>query len=308
MSLDINGQKCVVCSAYLFSEDDVVYCPVCGAPHHRDCYKSIGHCGAEDAHGTEKQYKRIEIKETKPEGKKPFGEALPCCRRCGKAAEEGAKFCPHCGLPFEEIPPFADFGPFGKVVEIKDDEQIEEGVTALDAAKTVMVNPLRYIPKFLQLKSGRKKSWNWAAFLLPHAWFAYRKMYMPAVVSGVFVLISELFSLPLSASISQLPMPEKQLSYIEYAEYLAENIVNIDAVAILLAAIGLLIGGAVRIISGIYGDFIYKNSVVDAVRKIRDSSDKPELAKKLSGTSFFGFSIAFFGTTILMDIISIFIL
>lgn len=307
MSLDINGQKCVVCSAYLFSEDDVVYCPVCGAPHHRDCYNSIGHCGAEDTHGTEKQYKRIEIKETKEENK-PFGEALPCCRRCGKAAEEGAKFCPHCGLPFEEIPPFADFGPFGKVVEIKDDEQIDEGVTALDAAKTVIVNPLRYIPKFLQLKGGRKKSWNWAAFLLPHAWFAYRKMYLPAAVSGIFILISELFSLPLSASLALLPMPEQQLSYMEYAMYLTENMASIDTLALLLATVGLAIGVAVRIISGIYGDFIYKNSVVGAVRKIRDSEDKPELAKKLSGTSFFGFMIAFFGETLLMDLISILIL
>ena len=43
MSQNENKISCAVCNAYLFEEDDVVYCPVCGAPHHRECYNSIGH-------------------------------------------------------------------------------------------------------------------------------------------------------------------------------------------------------------------------------------------------------------------------
>ena len=66
MSLDTKNQKCAVCSAYLFDEDDVVYCPVCGAPHHRECYLSIGKCGLEEFHGTEKEYKKPEEPETPP--------------------------------------------------------------------------------------------------------------------------------------------------------------------------------------------------------------------------------------------------
>ena len=53
MSENKTKLTCSVCHAYLFDDDDVVYCPVCGAPHHRDCYKSIGHCAFEEAHGTE---------------------------------------------------------------------------------------------------------------------------------------------------------------------------------------------------------------------------------------------------------------
>lgn len=305
MSFEEKTQKCVVCSAYLFAEDDTVYCPVCGAPHHRDCYNSIGHCGMEEAHGSENQYKKITIN---TEEKKPFEDALPCCRGCGKAVEKGAKFCPHCGLPLDGIPPFSDFLPGAKIIEIKDDEKIDEGVTVLDAAKTVSINPFRYIPKFLQLKDGKKTSWNWAAFLLPHAWFAYRKMYMPAAVSGVFVLISQIFGLPLSSVIAGLPMPEQKMTYMEYAYYISSNLGEIDTLAIVLALIGVVIALAVRIVSALYGDFIYKNSVVSAVRKIRESEDKPELAAKLSGTSFLGFSIAFFSVTIIYDLISIFIL
>lgn len=308
MSLDVTGQKCVVCSAYLFPDDDVVFCPQCGAPHHRECYKSVGHCGLEDKHGTENQYKKIEIKADGKVEEKPFPDSQPACRGCRKVLEKDAKFCPYCGLPTDSIPPFSDISPYGKVVEIKDDEPIDEGVTALDAAKTVVLNPLRYIPKFLNLRDKNKKSWNWAAFLLPHAWFAYRKMYLPAVVSGIFILISQLFSLPLSAAIAQLPTPEQQMTYMEYAYYLAENATELGFLPLLLSFIGLSVGIVVRIICGIYGDWIYKNSVVSAVRKIREAEEGADVSKKLSGVSFFAFTIAFFGVTVVYDIIAMFLI
>ena len=41
MSIRTEEEQCVVCHAYLFSDDDVVYCPECGAPHHRECYNGI---------------------------------------------------------------------------------------------------------------------------------------------------------------------------------------------------------------------------------------------------------------------------
>ena len=63
MGVTVEGQKCPVCDAYLFDNDDVVFCPECGAPHHRECYHSIGHCAFESTHGTEQQYKRIPIPE-----------------------------------------------------------------------------------------------------------------------------------------------------------------------------------------------------------------------------------------------------
>ena len=56
MSLKIEGCSCARCKAYLFSEDDIVYCPVCGAPHHRECYNALGHCALEELHGTENEY------------------------------------------------------------------------------------------------------------------------------------------------------------------------------------------------------------------------------------------------------------
>ena len=53
MSLNDKGSSCVRCHAYIFPEDDIVYCPICGAPHHRECYNTLGHCALEELHGTE---------------------------------------------------------------------------------------------------------------------------------------------------------------------------------------------------------------------------------------------------------------
>ena len=63
MSLKTEGVTCVRCHAYLFDDDDIVYCPVCGAPHHRDCYNELGHCALEEFHGTDKQYDKIKAAE-----------------------------------------------------------------------------------------------------------------------------------------------------------------------------------------------------------------------------------------------------
>ena len=63
MSLNTEGVSCVRCHAYLFPEDDIVYCPVCGAPHHRECYNQLGHCALEEFHGTDRQYDKVKARE-----------------------------------------------------------------------------------------------------------------------------------------------------------------------------------------------------------------------------------------------------
>lgn len=43
--------SCPVCHQPFKADDDVVVCPVCGAPHHRECYRKEGHCAYADTHG-----------------------------------------------------------------------------------------------------------------------------------------------------------------------------------------------------------------------------------------------------------------
>lgn len=309
MSLNTKNQKCAVCSAYLFEEDDIVYCPTCGAPHHRDCYNSIGKCGLEEFHGTDKEYRREEEVKEPEEPKAPTPPVMPVakyCHGCGMSIEEGADHCTNCGLPVRQgFSPLAEnnFKPIDK------DAVIDEGVTAEDAAQIVRANAFRYIPKFLSLNRERKNSWNWAAFLLPHAWFAFRKMYKESIITTILMIASAIMSFPFSIAVAQLPLPESSVTnYLQLAEYYAGLLNEIGLVPLALSFLGLSIGVAVRIISGIYGDYIYKQRVVISARLIKKAEDVEEAKRKYSSTSFIGFIIAVLAYELIPSALSLFLL
>ena len=46
--MNYQGVCCPVCGKPFQEGDDIVVCPECGAPHHRECYKSLGHCALQD--------------------------------------------------------------------------------------------------------------------------------------------------------------------------------------------------------------------------------------------------------------------
>ena len=311
MSANINQQKCVVCSAYLFEEDDVIYCPTCGAPHHRDCYNYVGKCALDDLHGTDKQYKKARPSN---QDKKAENNIIPpsktkTCRGCMKAYPSDARFCPYCGLPSENFSPYLRVNPFGKQAEIKDDTEIEEGITALEAAKVVTVNTIRYIPKFLSLKKDKKSSWNWAAFLMPHAWLAYRKMYKQAIVAAALILISLLFSLPFNLSKAQLPMPEQELKgTLELSAHYAEHLSEIGIVPTALAAFGSFLQIAISLFYGIMGDWIYRDHVIQTVKQIRKSNLDETASAKLRGLSTIGFCVALFSVNLLYEVLALFLI
>ena len=48
-----SNYKCPVCNNQFTEDDDVVVCPDCGTPHHRECWINKGHCANEALHGTE---------------------------------------------------------------------------------------------------------------------------------------------------------------------------------------------------------------------------------------------------------------
>ena len=43
---------CQVCQKEFQKGDDIVVCPECGTPVHRECWKQLGHCVNEYRHGT----------------------------------------------------------------------------------------------------------------------------------------------------------------------------------------------------------------------------------------------------------------
>lgn len=48
--MNYTNEQCPVCKKIFTDSDDVVVCPECGTPHHRQCYKNNGGCANENKH------------------------------------------------------------------------------------------------------------------------------------------------------------------------------------------------------------------------------------------------------------------
>lgn len=99
--MDYKGIKCPVCEIPFKEGDDVVVCPECGAPYHRDCYKKEGHCVF-----TEKHEKGEAWEAPAPPEQPDFSAEIKDqeCPVCGTLNAKSAIFCNRCGSPLSGEP------------------------------------------------------------------------------------------------------------------------------------------------------------------------------------------------------------
>lgn len=270
------GQACPVCGEHFGENDDVVACPVCGAPHHRECWKREGHCHFAADHGTERQWAK--------EKSVPKTESAPtrACPNCGSKNPEFAEFCSHCGREMESAdwhsaytpphqvhqytpptyghgtsfrPPFGD--PFGGVPRT---ERIED-VSVETVAQIVGQNSAYYLPRFFQMtRSGKKASWNWAAFLFPYNWLLYRKNILWGVLCFVFATVLEVFSSFAAWRVQNVA-----------THPLSTETLQLYACIVLIAATATL---ALSLCLGFFGNYLYLQQVLRKARKLQED---PEL-------------------------------
>ncbi len=252
------NKTCALCHAYLFEEDDVVYCPVCGAPHHRECYNSIGHCALEDTHGTENQYDLLKQKTNNQQETQP------------QQPQQTANNKSEHYIPGDEI--FQNLPPLDFLGGVPADHIIEDGVTAKEARNFVISNTTRYIPKFAYINKKYKSSWNWMAFFFPHAWLLSRKMYKSGFIMTFFMLISKLLLIPFSNNLEVLGY-EDTFNYAESIEFFNNNIKEINITAALVAFAGVVLYFGIKIIMAIYGDYIYRQHTISKIKEIKQNSD-----------------------------------
>lgn len=257
--------SCAYCHSYLFEDDDVVYCPECGAPHHRECYNQIGHCGLENFHGTENQYDKLKRKqEEKPKTEKqPKNEPTPVNSPFGNTV-------------------YIDF--LGGVPK---DYKLDKDVTADEAKNFVFSNTMRYIPKFARLSKKNKASWNFMAFIFPSGWLFSRKMYKSGIIVAIFEIISSLLELPFSFAVQQSGFTTFDMQSVN------EIVANISPEIIACAMIGFWFNIIIRLICAILGDYWYKKHTITTIRQIKNSNNDIEYDfRKKGGVNFILFVTA----------------
>lgn len=302
MSLKIEGRKCVVCQSYLFDDDDIVFCPECGAPHHRDCYDAVGHCNLEHLHGTAEQYRAEDEAKNEEEDVQTANWEKRLCYRCGREiTQQNAQFCPFCSAPVQNIPFNLD-----PQINLGLNDELEDGVSAKEAAQMVAMNTVRYIPKFKKLSKGKKVSWNWAAFLLPHGWFAFRKMYLISALVAALSIAASIMSLPAGEAIEHIVTDN--LVGIELMQALTNGLLNAGPIAIAFAAASGLLNLAVRIFSALFADYAYKKRVIENCKILKQSEeDKEYELRRLGGVNILAFFIVIMASNLLVNFLVVII-
>lgn len=325
MSQQNDRIKCVVCNAYLFEDDDTVYCPECGAPHHRDCYSSIGHCHLEAYHSTEQSYDKLQKKQSEAQQNQtqtendrlnisqdePDADEVKC-GMCCHCYDKELRGCPKCGTVNFTLHGGAPYDLLGGVPGELD---IGDGVTADEAKRFVISNTQRYIPKFAAMNLGTKASWNWFAFFFPAVWLLSRKMYKNGIIVSVLSIVFTLFTLPFQRVLQYIDLPAdivENASVFEYyravAESISENMPQIGIAVIISAFIGAVLSLVIKFFIAIKGDYMYKKHTIESIKTLRkESLDIDDDYRRLGGISVIAMLIGFFATQYLPSIIMMFI-
>lgn len=296
--------KCAICGGYLFSDDDIVHCPECGAPHHRDCYATVGHCGKLGQHG----------KEIVEDSAEPETEQKIKCPRCGKELPHDIKFCPFCAKSFteektNEEQDFVSFGPGGIKIDPYggvDKESEIDGVKVKTLARFISFTPNRILPKFKKFyETGKRISWNWMGFISPFSHAFFRKMngafftYLLLEITA-YVLITPFYNLFLNANLP-VNYTTKQLT-----EFIANNADKfLDPAAILMATLGYLLLLGIRIYAGLFNDWHYMRHAVNKVKEIKKNTefDEQELLRKKGGVRPFSSLLLLISSTYFSSVI-----
>ena len=213
------GNHCPVCEQAFTDTDDIVVCPDCGTPYHRDCWKKVGACMHRSEHAAGFEWQP----EIGPEAVKAAHEAT--CPNCGTRNTPGAARCSHCGCPLprsdadnadaakpeEQVPIYARVpsavnnsraapGPHIETYsadreggiyrrEIGPEDTID-GIKAKDWAAYVGRSPMYYLMQFFRMSiTKRKVAVCLSAFLFGPAYLLYRKMWKEGLLTAVLTIV-----------------------------------------------------------------------------------------------------------------------
>lgn len=317
--LDYTGVKCPVCEVPFKKDDDIVVCPECGAPYHRECYHQAGKCVFDELHAQGKEWQPPEP----PKAPDPSAEIKDReCPVCGTLNAHSSLFCARCGsslvgepqtynntppkssTPPPSYTPYANqrfsgvpfaYDPMGGVSPT---EPIGDNVAFGDVSKAVKQNTAYYMPVFRYIKQTGRNKFNFAAFLFSGAWMLYRRQYkLGGIVTGIMLLLQAAFQalcwLVFYPTIDALAL---QAGYESSLYLTADQMLSVISLAqqdsitylkLLSPYIVMLASLVIMIIIGIRGNRMYMNHCVKTVQTVKalQASDPEVTIESRGGTN-----------------------
>lgn len=282
--MDYIGEKCSACNEEFTSSDDVVVCPECGSPHHRECYMKEKKCAHEADHISGYKWQRKPAVEIKPEPEKQENHSVKMCSSCGFPNYSTSENCSRCGAKLNEQQNGSSGkenfgqntdnsqnaqrtifdGDYGTVLSYLGFDPKEDmgGATLEDVSQFVGPNTLYYIPLFKRMKDfGAKLSFNISCLIFPYFYFANRRMWLWAIIAAV---ISVIFSIP-----GTLLTLADYANGIEGAESFLNMIQNNLGWISNLDIIFSTSYWVFRIVCCLFGNWLYYKFVMNSIKRLR---------------------------------------
>ena len=286
------NEKCPVCNSIFKEDDDIVVCPECGTPHHRECYKENSKCANHEKHSENYRWE--------PDFVTPDTIEIPKVKVSEQNPPDGEQA--FFSMQVHNFPTLLQ-GSY---------EDFEEDIKAEDVAWFVRQDTKRYIPKFYKVKN-KKVTWNWGAFFFMPYWFFFRKMYkLGAIFLALTIAITTLLPMGISMIPAAQPLLQDMVDFTE--KYPPEVIVtlteaeNEQAVQEFTNIIRENIGGSLilssyfillvllKVFVGFMANKWYYNHTLKTIKKVKAEEKDPQKQKILflrrGGISISGFFLA----------------
>lgn len=186
--LNYNNVPCPVCKQPFSDSDDVVVCPHCGAPYHRECFKRTGSCVFQDKHKdgfiwenpnlqTQSDSKQKEESKSDTDGRTPF-------------SVENAKS-------------FFDYAEISLHLNLKNDSMEEDldGIKLKEYKEFVGQSAAYYVPEFKKISEKKQSRFNFSAALFSGVWLIFRKCYLLGAILCIFFLLEMFLTLTVEKQI-----------------------------------------------------------------------------------------------------------
>lgn len=304
------GETCFCCGKVFHETDDIVVCPECGTPYHRECWKQNGKCIHYSLHETGQSW---------VPARKESEKIAPVCPNCGEKNELDAVKCSRCGVPLGthlSIPTWEKEAK--KKREQEEQEQSQEkresiwermketaeqmdsspycgldedttlgGERLGDVADFVKQNTLYYMPKFCRFQAGHRISLNFPCLFFPQFYFANRKMWGLAIVLVAFLSILHIPQM-LMALLESLPSMQEMLQenndMMMIMEPVFQNMLtkleNWQTVLYNASVICSYLSICLEIVFALLGNWIYYRFVLRKVHKISGEKLSPEMRRR----------------------------
>ena len=242
------GEKCVECHNKFLDGDDVVVCPICGAPYHRVCYNHAGECIFKDRHGEyEWQSEQDALMEhcdnmekVNVEAEQAAAEGMPF------PSDNDATFDPDSFADSYIKSIYEDFSKLKKEFQPVDEVNGEDVAAYLGHYGTFYY--MRHFVKFSK-KQGSILAPNFATFFLFPLHCFYRHMnFLGTICTILFMAIPEIIMI------------------------LGQNLVNNGFSADTMLVLGSLICLIIELFMLMFFNYLYFRSSIKKIRIIKEEN------------------------------------